>query len=54
MFSVMPNASASSDIDSEPENDIVFCLHGAEEWGSSYTQFDWTVGAWEMINTLYH
>lgn len=33
-----------------PENDIVFCLHGAEEWGASYTQFDWTTGAWRMIN----
>lgn len=32
-----------------PDNDIVFVLHGAEEWGSSYTQFDWTVGAWRMI-----
>lgn len=36
-----------------PENDIIFCLHGAEEWGSSYTQYDWTVGAWEMINKKY-
>ncbi|MDO4515668.1 MAG: M28 family peptidase [Bacillota bacterium] len=37
----------------QPENDIVFCLHGAEEWGSSYTQYDWTVGAWEMINNVH-
>jgi len=36
-----------------PENDIVFCLHGAEEWGASYTQFDWTVGAWRMINEVH-
>ena len=45
-------AMAKSMIDSgfKPENDIVFVLHGAEEWGSSYTQYDWTVGAWEMIN----
>lgn len=33
-----------------PENDIIFCMHGAEEWGSFGTQYDWTVGAWEMIN----
>lgn len=33
-----------------PERDIVFCLHGAEEWGATGTQFDWTVGAWRMIN----
>lgn len=36
-----------------PENDIVFVLHGAEEWGSSNTQYDWTVGAWEMINNVH-
>lgn len=36
-----------------PENDIVFCLHGAEEWGASYTQFDWTTGAWRMINEVH-
>ena len=33
-----------------PENDIIFCMHGAEEWGSFGTQYDWTIGAWEMIN----
>lgn len=36
-----------------PENDIIFCLHGAEEWGSFGTQYDWTIGAWEMINTAH-
>lgn len=48
-------ATAKGMIDSgyQPENDIVFCLHGAEEWGSSYTQYDWTVGAWEMINNVH-
>ena len=48
-------AMAKGMIDSgyQPENDIVFCLHGAEEWGSSYTQYDWTVGAWEMINNVH-
>lgn len=45
-------AMAKAMIDSGyvPENDIVFCLHGAEEWGSFGTQYDWTVGAWEMIH----
>lgn len=35
-------AMAKSMIDAgfKPENDIVFVLHGAEEWGSSYTQYD--------------
>ncbi len=36
-----------------PENDIVFVMHGAEEWGSIGTQFDWTVGAWEMVNNVH-
>lgn len=47
----MANAMVKSGY--QPENDIVFCLHGAEEWGSSYTQYDWTVGAWEMINHVH-
>ena len=32
-----------------PENDILVVAHGAEEWGASDTQFDWTTGAWGMI-----
>ena len=47
---VLAMAKAFKDSNYEPENDIVFCLHGAEEWGSSYSMYDWTVGAWEMIN----
>lgn len=43
-------AKAMKDSNYVPDNDLVFILHGAEEWGSSYTQFDWTVGAWRMIN----
>ena len=48
-------AMAKGMIDSgyQPEYDIIFCLHGAEEWGSSNTQYDWTVGAWEMIHTVH-
>lgn len=47
---VLAMAKGMVDSGYQPENDIVFVLHGAEEWGSSYTQYDWTVGAWEMIN----
>nr|WP_325194911.1 M28 family peptidase [uncultured Oscillibacter sp.] len=50
---VLAMAKAMIDSGYQPENDIVFCLHGAEEWGSSYTQYDWTVGAWEMINHVH-
>ena len=50
---VLAMAKAMLDSGYQPENDIVFCLHGAEEWGSSYTQYDWTVGAWEMINNVH-
>lgn len=34
----------------QPENDILFIAHGSEEWGAIDSQFDWTTGAWEMIN----
>ena len=50
---VLAMAKAFKDSNYEPENDIVFCLHGAEEWGSTYTMYDWTVGAWEMINHVH-
>lgn len=33
-----------------PENDIIVVAHGAEEWGAADSQFDWTTGAWEMID----
>lgn len=33
----------------EPENDIVIVCHGAEEWGTSGTEFDWAVGSWKLI-----
>lgn len=32
-----------------PKNDIVFIAHGGEEWGVTGSQFDWTIGAWGMI-----
>lgn len=50
---VLAMAKAYVDAGYQPENDIVFVLHGAEEWGSSNTQYDWTVGAWEMINNVH-
>lgn len=50
---VLAMAKAFIDSGYQPENDIVFVLHGAEEWGSSNTQYDWTVGAWEMINNVH-
>lgn len=48
-------AIAKGMIDSgyQPENDIVFVCHGAEEWGALGSQYDWTTGAWEMIHTAH-
>ncbi len=42
-------AKAMIDSGYVPENDIVVVAHGAEEWGASDSQFDWTIGAWGMI-----
>ena len=39
-------AKAMVDSNYEPENDIYFIAHGAEEWGVTDSQFDWTTGAW--------
>ncbi len=47
---VMAMAKAMVDSGYTPENDILFVAHCAEEWGAIGTQFDWTTGAWEMIN----
>ena len=48
-------AMAKGMVDSgyQPENDILFVCHGAEEWGALGTQYDWTTGAWEMIHTAH-
>lgn len=43
-------AKAMIDSGYTPERDIVFIAHGSEEWGASATPFDWTTGAWRMIN----
>lgn len=50
---VLAMAKAMVDAGYQPENDILFIAHGSEEWGASGTQFDWTTGAWEMINTAH-
>ncbi len=50
---ILAMAKAMKDSGYVPENDIIFCCHGAEEWGASYTQFDWTTGAWNMINKVH-
>ena len=44
---VLAMAKAMIDSGYQPENDLVFCLHGAEEWGSSYTQYRQDGGALE-------
>ncbi len=46
---VMTIAKAMIDSKYEPENDIVFICHGAEEWGSTDCMYDWTTGAWGMV-----
>lgn len=50
---VLAMAKAMKESGYVPENDIIFVLHGAEEWGASYSQFDWTTGAWRMINEVH-
>jgi Iap family predicted aminopeptidase len=44
-------AIAKGMIDSgyEPERDIVFCCHGAEEWGEADTSYDWALGSYRQI-----
>ena len=39
-------AKAMVDSGYYPKNDIYFIAHGAEEWGVTGSQFDWTTGAW--------
>lgn len=43
-------AKALIDSGYTPENDIVVIAHGAEEWGATNSQFDYTTGAWGMIH----
>lgn len=50
---VLAMAKAMKDSEYTPENDIIFVAHAAEEWGAIGSQFDWTTGAWEMINNAH-
>lgn len=43
-------AKAMIDSGYVPENDILVVAHGAEEWGVSNSQYDWTTGAWGLIH----
>ncbi len=47
---VMAMAKGMVDSGYAPENDILFVAHCAEEWGAIGSPYDWTTGAWEMIN----
>ncbi len=44
-------AKALIDSGYEPERTIRFCFHGAEEWGVSGSEYDWSTGAYEEIAT---
>lgn len=50
---VLAMAKAMKDSGYTPDNDIIFIAHGSEEWGATATAFDWTTGAWEMINNAH-
>ena len=44
-------AKALVDSGYEPDKTIRFCFHGAEEWGVSGSEYDWSKGAYEEIAT---
>ena len=46
---VLAIAKAMIDSGYTPERDIVFCCHGAEEWGESDSAYDWAIGSWRQI-----
>lgn len=50
---IMSMAKTMIDSGYVPENDIVVVAHGAEEWGTTGTEFDWTRGAYELINNVH-
>ncbi|MBN2050335.1 MAG: M28 family peptidase [Spirochaetales bacterium] len=37
----------------QPERTLVFVLHGSEEWGTIDSRYDWSTGAWNMINHVH-
>jgi len=46
-------AKAMIDSGYQPEKTIRFCMHGAEEWGVSGSEYDWSKGAYEEIMTVH-
>jgi hypothetical protein len=42
-------AKAMIDSGYVPERDIIFCCHGAEEWGEANTSYDWAIGSYRQI-----
>lgn len=42
-------AKALKDIEYVPEKTIRFCFHGAEEWGVSGSEYDWSTGAYKEL-----
>ncbi|MCL1895682.1 MAG: M28 family peptidase [Clostridiales bacterium] len=46
---VLAIAKAMIDSGVQPERDMIFCLHGAEEWGESDTAYDWAIGSYRQI-----
>ena len=46
---VLAIAKAMIDSGYTPERDIIFCLHGAEEWGEADTAYDWAIGSYRQI-----
>ena len=46
-------AKALIDSGYEPDKTIRFCIHGAEEWGVSGSEYDWSTGAYEEIMTVH-
>lgn len=49
----MAIAKAMIDSGYEPDKTIRFCFHGAEEWGVSGSEYDWSKGAYEEIATVH-
>ena len=45
----MAIAKALVDSNYTPDKTIRFCMHGAEEWGVSGSEYDWSAGAYEEI-----
>ncbi len=46
-------AKAMIESNYQPERDIVFILHGAEEYGAINSYHDWSIGAWNQINRIH-